>query len=201
MWAGAKDRLQQRHLTHGSWAIHLLQGVGAEQLGKAIKAQYCIWVYLRLKLTCHTRKSSQITLTLLTPLQSAEEHRLLKSLTRSTQEKQERTIITTLDFSERPVYRRRMESKYHHQSWELSLVLLKDKTKSTLIKKGEISSKSSKTQCGNLSNTVTEFSQQLQIQKSEFFLCNKAPIKITITIGLLCISFQALSSSLMCLSH
>lgn len=38
------------------------------------------------------------------PVQSAaEEHRLLKSLTRSTQEKQKRTLITTLDFSECPV--------------------------------------------------------------------------------------------------
>jgi len=38
MWAGAEDRLQQRHLTHRSWTIHLLQGVGAEQLQKAISA-------------------------------------------------------------------------------------------------------------------------------------------------------------------
>lgn len=38
------------------------------------------------------------------PVQSAaEEHRLLKSLTRSSQKKQKRTLITTLDFSQHPV--------------------------------------------------------------------------------------------------
>lgn len=76
------------------------------------------------------------------PVQSAaEEHRLVKSLTKSTQKKQKRTLITILDALISIQFRRSIESKYHQQNWELSLVLLKDKTKSTLIKKGQISSK------------------------------------------------------------